>query len=72
MSNLNSVDKTCDYQWEFWPLEVQVKGNFGTPTIAYICEIILVGKEFLSRINQIYYWRLFCKTHEHYNYLQLI
>ena len=27
--------------------------------------------EFLSRINQIYYWELFCTTHEHYNYIQL-
>ncbi len=27
--------------------------------------------EFLSRINWIYYWRLFWSTHEHYNYLQL-
>jgi len=31
-----------------------------------------IRKEFLSRINQIYYWRLFCTTQEHYNYLQLI
>jgi hypothetical protein len=31
-----------------------------------------IRKEFLSRINQIYYWGLFCTTHEHYNYLQLI
>jgi hypothetical protein len=29
-------------------------------------------KEFLSRINWIYYWRAFCTTHEHCNYLQLI
>jgi hypothetical protein len=26
----------------------------------------------LSRINQIHYWRSFCKRHEHYNYLQII
>ncbi len=26
----------------------------------------------LSRINQIHYWRSFCKRHEHYNFLQLI
>ncbi len=32
----------------------------------------IIRKEFMSRINQIYYWRLFCTTHEHYNHLQLI
>ncbi len=26
----------------------------------------------LFRINQAYYWRSFCTTCEHYNYLQLI
>ncbi len=26
----------------------------------------------MSRINQVYYWRSFCTTHEHYNYSQLI
>jgi hypothetical protein len=31
-----------------------------------------IRREFLSRINWIYYWRLICTTHEHYNYLQLI
>ncbi len=30
-----------------------------------------VRKELLSRINWIYCWRSFSKTHEHYNYLQL-
>ncbi len=30
-----------------------------------------IRKGFLSRINQIYYWKLFCTTHEHYNYLKL-
>jgi len=30
-----------------------------------------VKKAVLSRINQIYCWRYFSKTHEHYNYLQL-
>ncbi len=35
--------------------------------------IVSVGirKEFLSRIVQIHYWRLFSTTYEHYNYLQL-
>ncbi len=32
----------------------------------------IIIKEFLSRINQVDYWRSFCTTHEHYNYLQLI
>ncbi len=31
-----------------------------------------ISKEFLFRINQIYYWWLFCTTHKHYNYLQLL
>ncbi len=31
---------------------------------------VLSRKEWLPRINQ--YWRSFCTTHEHYNYLQLI
>ncbi len=31
-----------------------------------------VRKELLSRINWIYYWRLICFTHEHYNYSQLM
>ncbi len=26
----------------------------------------------MSKINRVYYWRSFCTTHEHYNYLQLI
>jgi hypothetical protein len=30
-----------------------------------------VGKELFSRLNQIYYWKSFRKTHENYNYLQL-
>ncbi len=30
-----------------------------------------ITKEFLSIIDWIYYWRLFCTSHEHYNYLQL-
>ncbi len=30
-----------------------------------------VRKVFLSIINRVYSWRLFCTTHEHYNYLQL-
>ncbi len=30
-----------------------------------------IRKEFLSRINQIYYWWLFHTTYEHYNDLQL-
>jgi hypothetical protein len=32
----------------------------------------MARKELLSRINQIYYWRLLCETHEPYKYLQLI
>ncbi len=34
-----------------------------------VCPYIRKG---LSRINWIYYWRSFCTTHEHYNYLQLM
>jgi len=31
-----------------------------------------IRKKFLPRINWIYYWRLFCATDEHLNYLQPI
>jgi hypothetical protein len=31
-----------------------------------------VRKELLSRINPIYYGRSFCKTHDHYSYLQFV
>jgi hypothetical protein len=34
--------------------------------------IMLIRKEFLSKIIQVYYWRLFCATLEHYSYLQLV
>ncbi len=32
---------------------------------------VITRKDLLSQINQIYYWRLFCTTHEHYNCIQL-
>ncbi len=32
---------------------------------------LFMRKEKLPTINQIYYCRLFCTAHEHYNYLQL-
>jgi hypothetical protein len=31
-----------------------------------------IRKEFLSKIHWIYYWRLFCSKHKHYNYFKLI
>ncbi len=34
---------------------------------AGIHKIYYIRKEFLSRLNQIYYWILLCTTHEHYN-----
>ena len=33
----------------------------------YSKEKLYIRKEFLSRTNQIYYWRSFYNTHEHHN-----
>ncbi len=42
-------------------------------SVIMLSDIILtIRKELLSRINQIYYWRLFCTKYERYNYFQLI
>ncbi len=43
-------------------------------TLYFLCNLWIgpiIRKDFLYRINRIYYWRLFCTMHEHYNYLQL-
>ncbi len=40
--------------------------------IIAIISITAIRKEFLSPINWIYYWRLFCTAQEYYNYLQSI
>jgi hypothetical protein len=39
--------------------------------MAYFKNYSCIRKEFFSRINWMYYWRLFCTTHEHHNHLQL-
>ncbi len=40
--------------------------------IVKLVKQLIIRKGFLYTINLIYYSRLFCTTHEHCNYLQLI
>ncbi len=65
------------FQTSLWDLKTVVflhcclRVNVGTFLKAF-CYITAIRKELLSRINQIHYWKSFCKTHENCNYLQLI
>jgi len=56
----------------FEPSNLGLLANCPTLRANSMCSTCLVGwsvmrKEFLSRINWIYYWILFCTTHKQYN-----
>jgi len=47
-----------------------------TQVLINLVKLISNGKEFIIEQkllrNQVYFWRSFCKTNQHYNYLQSI
>jgi hypothetical protein len=69
VATTNVATKTFQQHYN---IRVNIRTDVVRINVVRINVISTIRKEFLSRINEVYYWRYFCTTHEHYNYLQLM